>query len=140
MFGLKPAKIWFVCGSQHLYGPEALQQVTAHAEEIAKALDDTGNFPLEIVCRPIVTTPEQAADHDHDLAVGGVVGAAERLLDVLVPPFRLVPHPAVPHQVRLEVGEPGPQVADLHADGAAVQRGLLVRLPRPGPGGGADGA
>lgn len=62
MFGLKPAKIWFVCGSQHLYGPEALQQVTAHAEEIAKALDATGNFPLEIVCRPIVTTPEQAAD------------------------------------------------------------------------------
>lgn len=62
MIGLKPLKIWFVCGSQHLYGPETLEQVAAHAGEIAAGLGREGKFPLEIVNRPIVTTPDQAAD------------------------------------------------------------------------------
>ena len=31
-------EVWFLTGSQHLYGPETLRQVAVHSEEIAKAL------------------------------------------------------------------------------------------------------
>ncbi len=27
-------EVWFVIGSQHLYGPETLRQVTQHAEHV----------------------------------------------------------------------------------------------------------
>ena len=49
--------------------------------------------------------PEQAADQHHDLPVRVVVGAGQRLLDVLVPPLRPVPHLAVVQQVLLQLGE-----------------------------------
>ncbi len=56
---LKPSEIWFVTGSQHLYGPETLQQVAAHSQAIAKGLDASGSLPLKVVFKPIVTTPEE---------------------------------------------------------------------------------
>ena len=36
---LSQYEIWFVTGSQHLYGPEAIEQVGQHSQEIAAALD-----------------------------------------------------------------------------------------------------
>lgn len=62
MIGLKPLKIWFVCGSQHLYGPETLAQVDAQFTEIANALSTDGNMPLEIVPQPVVKSPAEATD------------------------------------------------------------------------------
>ena len=44
MIDLDAPEIWFVCGSQHLYGPGPLQQVAANAREIgggARAVDET---------------------------------------------------------------------------------------------------
>ena len=32
-------EVWFVIGSQHLYGPEALRQVTKHAEHVVNSLN-----------------------------------------------------------------------------------------------------
>jgi hypothetical protein len=64
-----------------------------------------------------------------------VVAVAERQFDVLVPPLRPVPDPAVAQQVLLQFGEAGPQVADLDADGVAVQGGFLVGGRRVGVGG-----
>ena len=29
-------EVWFVIGSQHLYGPETLRQVTQHAEHVVR--------------------------------------------------------------------------------------------------------
>ncbi|MGE9291353.1 MAG: L-arabinose isomerase [Puniceicoccales bacterium] len=52
-------KIWFVTGSQHLYGPETLKQVAANAETIARSLDGDPSIPVEVVFQPIVTTPEE---------------------------------------------------------------------------------
>ncbi|WP_269537544.1 L-arabinose isomerase [Cerasicoccus fimbriatus] len=52
-------QVWFVTGSQHLYGPETLKQVAANAEEIAKALNADASIPVEIVFKPIVTTPSE---------------------------------------------------------------------------------
>ncbi len=50
-------EIWFVTGTQHLYGPETLAQVTAHSSEITASLD--GALPFRVVFKPIVKTPEE---------------------------------------------------------------------------------
>lgn len=65
-------KVWFITGSQHLYGPETLKQVSANAETIARGLDSDATIPVEIVFKPIVTTPDEirstctAANADQD--------------------------------------------------------------------------
>ncbi|BCM89898.1 L-arabinose isomerase [Abditibacteriota bacterium] len=59
MNNLKPIEIWFITGSQHLYGPETLKQVAAHSQQIAEGLDASDNLPLKVVFKPIVTTPEE---------------------------------------------------------------------------------
>ena len=54
-----PVEFWFITGSQHLYGPETLQQVAAHSQQIAAGLDASNRIPPKIVFKPIVTTPEE---------------------------------------------------------------------------------
>ncbi len=54
-----PSELWFITGSQHLYGPEPLKQVAANAETIARALNDEDGIPANVVFKPIVTTPEE---------------------------------------------------------------------------------
>ena len=43
MINLATPEVWLVCGSQHLYGPGPLQQVAAHARDIAGAFADSPN-------------------------------------------------------------------------------------------------
>ncbi len=57
MINLKQLQVWFVTGSQHLYGPETLKQVAAHSQEIAKALNSA--LPVKVVFKPVLTTPEE---------------------------------------------------------------------------------
>ena len=40
MIDLSNYEVWFLTGSQHLYGPETLEQVAEHSREIAGALND----------------------------------------------------------------------------------------------------
>ena len=54
---LRDYQVWFLTGSQHLYGPEAIEQVAAHSREIAAFLDEAG--VVEIAARPVLTTPEE---------------------------------------------------------------------------------
>ncbi len=56
---LKKLEVWFVTGSQHLYGEETLQQVAAHSQTIAKALDQAKQIPVKVVFRPTVKSPEE---------------------------------------------------------------------------------
>jgi len=58
MIDLTPYEIWFVTGSQHLYGPETLEQVGADASQIAAGLDASDAVPVRIVPKPVLTTPE----------------------------------------------------------------------------------
>jgi len=58
MINLKKLEVWFVTGSQHLYGPKALQQVAKDAQVIARALDHAPVIPVKVVCKPVMTTPE----------------------------------------------------------------------------------
>jgi len=56
---LKQFEVWFVTGSQHLYGPETLQKVAEHSQQIARALNDAANIPATVVYKPVVKTPEE---------------------------------------------------------------------------------
>ncbi len=59
MIDLKKFEIWFVTGSQHLYGPETLEQVARDSVVIANALDASPLIPLKVVFKPVVKTPEE---------------------------------------------------------------------------------
>ncbi len=52
-------QIWFVCGSQHLYGPGPLKQVAANAREVATALAVSKKLPLTTVFKGLLTTPDE---------------------------------------------------------------------------------
>ncbi|MBZ5735467.1 L-arabinose isomerase [Nocardioides sp. TRM66260-LWL] len=53
---LRPShRVWFLTGSQHLYGPEVLEQVAEHSRAIAAALDASPDVPVEVVVRPVLT-------------------------------------------------------------------------------------
>jgi L-arabinose isomerase len=55
---LEQFEAWFVTGSQHLYGEEALETVAEHSKEITRALSESSRIPVKVVFKPIVTTPE----------------------------------------------------------------------------------
>ena len=55
MIPLPEVEIWFVTGSQHLYGEGPLREVAAHAEEIAGALG--ARLPVRVVAKPLMTLP-----------------------------------------------------------------------------------
>ena len=54
-------EVWFVTGSQDLYGSDALRQVEANAAIVAKALDDASAIPVRVVFKPVVASPEAIA-------------------------------------------------------------------------------
>lgn len=58
MVDLTAFEVWFVTGSQHLYGHETLEKVRQHSSEIARGLDQDKSIPVEIVFKPVLTTPE----------------------------------------------------------------------------------
>ncbi len=51
-------EVWFVTGSQHLYGPETLRQVAVDSKAIAEALGSSAKIPARIVFKPVLTTPD----------------------------------------------------------------------------------
>jgi L-arabinose isomerase len=58
MIDLKQYEVWFVTGSQHLYGPKTLETVAEHSREIAAVLDTSSHMPVKVVFKPVLTTPE----------------------------------------------------------------------------------
>jgi L-arabinose isomerase len=58
MIDLTQYEVWFVTGSQHLYGPETLEQVAKDSREITSALDAATSIPVKVVFKPVLTTPE----------------------------------------------------------------------------------
>src|SRR5690348_16083378 len=59
MIDLKNLEVWFVTGSQHLYGEETLKQVAEHSQTIAKALNDAKQIPVKVIFKPTVKSPEE---------------------------------------------------------------------------------
>jgi len=58
MIDFRQFQVWFVTGSQPLYGHELLDQVAEHAQEIVQALSHSAQIPVGVVFKPVVTTPE----------------------------------------------------------------------------------
>jgi L-arabinose isomerase len=59
MVNLKEFEVWFVTGSQYLYGEETLKQVAAHAQQIAKELNSSSVIPVSVVYKPVLKGPEE---------------------------------------------------------------------------------
>lgn len=59
---MKPFKnleVWFVTGSQHLYGDETLKKVAEHSQEIAAAFNNSSVIPVNVVFKPTVKSTEE---------------------------------------------------------------------------------
>ncbi|NLS55741.1 L-arabinose isomerase [Hafnia alvei] len=52
------SEVWFVIGSQHLYGQRTLQQVKEQAEKVVAHLNQSG-LPVKLVQKPLATTPDE---------------------------------------------------------------------------------
>lgn len=52
-------QVWFVTGSQHLYGPKVLGTVAQDSEIIVAGLNSSGRLPVDLVVKPTVKTPEE---------------------------------------------------------------------------------
>jgi len=59
MINLKELEVWFVTGSQHLYGEETLLKVAAHSQEIAASLNDAAQIPVRVVFKPTVKSSDE---------------------------------------------------------------------------------
>jgi L-arabinose isomerase len=56
---LKKKEVWFVTGSQHLYGDETLQKVAEHSQTIAASLNASAQIPVSVVYKPTVKSAEE---------------------------------------------------------------------------------
>jgi len=74
---LSDYQIWFLTGSQHLYGPEAIEQVGRNSREIAALLNDAAAIPVTVAFKPVLTTAEAIAgiclEADNDDRCIGVI-------------------------------------------------------------------
>jgi L-arabinose isomerase len=55
-------EIWFITGSQHLYGEETLKQVAAHSKKVAEGLAGNVKAPAKIVFKSVLTTSDEIKD------------------------------------------------------------------------------
>jgi L-arabinose isomerase len=61
MIDYRKLEVWFLTGSQHLYGPKVLKQVEADSRKIVKGLNDAG-LSVKIVMKPVLTNPQAISD------------------------------------------------------------------------------
>jgi L-arabinose isomerase len=59
---LRQFEVWFVTGSQHLYGPETLNAVTQHSQEIATTLNIAPAVPVNVVFKPVMVSPDAVTE------------------------------------------------------------------------------
>lgn len=58
MIELKDYEVWFVTGSQELYGEETLKRVAEDSQKIASGMTQSRKLPVRVVFKPVVTSPE----------------------------------------------------------------------------------
>src|ERR1700722_13422842 len=59
MIDFAPLEVWFLTGSQHLYGPETLSQVESDSREIVNALNAEAKLPIKLVFKPVLKTSDE---------------------------------------------------------------------------------
>lgn len=74
---LNDGEVWLACGSQHLYGPETLDEVAANAERVAAGLDAAAGMTVPVRFAGVLTTAEEIsallAEADRSTDCVGVV-------------------------------------------------------------------
>lgn len=72
MKAFKQKQVWFVTGSQDLYGPKVLEQVAKNSEQIVHGFNQSESISMEVVYKPTVKSPReiyavcQAANSDEN--------------------------------------------------------------------------
>ena len=51
-------EVWFITGSQNLYGEETLRQVAKNSQQVVDGLNATSRLPIRVVFKPVVTTSD----------------------------------------------------------------------------------
>jgi L-arabinose isomerase len=51
-------EVWFVTGSQHLYGEATLKKVAQHSQEMVLQMSQSGKLPVKVIFKSVVTTPD----------------------------------------------------------------------------------
>ncbi|MFL8938342.1 L-arabinose isomerase [Rossellomorea oryzaecorticis] len=59
MSAIEKKEFWFVVGSQHLYGEEALAEVKAHAQTMTDALNESGMLPYPVVLQDLAVSADK---------------------------------------------------------------------------------
>ncbi len=59
---LKSLEVWFVTGSQHLYGPETLKAVAKHSQGIVRGLNAAPAIPVKVVFKPVMVSPDAVTE------------------------------------------------------------------------------
>lgn len=59
MIDLKKYEVWFVTGSQDLYGEDTLKQVAEHSQQIARSFNEASQIPVQVVFKPTVKSTEE---------------------------------------------------------------------------------
>ncbi len=70
-------EVWFLTGSQNLYGEETLRQVAEQSQAIARTLDAAGNVPVKVVWKPVLK------DSDSIRRLALEVNAADNVIGVI---------------------------------------------------------
>ncbi|EUJ26138.1 L-arabinose isomerase [Listeria floridensis FSL S10-1187] len=58
MMNMDKKEFWFVVGSQHLYGDEALRSVKEDAEKMVAGLNESGKMPYPVVLKELAVSSE----------------------------------------------------------------------------------
>jgi L-arabinose isomerase len=70
-------EVWFLTGSQGLYGDDVLAQVAGQSQVVARGLDDADDVPVPIVWKPVLTDSDgiqtRLLEADSDPACLGVI-------------------------------------------------------------------
>lgn len=78
MLTVKPYEFWFMTGSQHLYGPETLEEVERNARAIAESFAGEAGMPYKVVFKQVLTNPDAirrfVLDANHADECAGIIG------------------------------------------------------------------
>ena len=132
MIDLSSLEVWFVTGSQHLYGPKTLKQVEADSRQIVDGLNAAARLPVKLVFKPVVTTPDEITAMLRDAERVAELHRPRRL-DAHVQPVQDVDRgPDQAHQAALPPAHPvqsrHPVVVDRH--GLHEPQPVRPRRPR----------
>ena len=62
MINISQKEVWFIVGSQELYGPETLLKVAEHAQIMGKGFDEASQIPVKVVTKDTLKSPKQVLD------------------------------------------------------------------------------